>query len=208
MAQLRTTPAVFLDRDGTIIEDRGHLRIPSEVVFFRNSIRALKLLQRTFRLFIVTNQPGIAEGILGSAEVAQVHEFILNHLARFGICIDQVYCCSHRRSDGCRCIKPNPYYLRRAARQHGIDLQSSFVVGDHPHDVELAKNSGATGIFVLTGHGTKHSADLPADALVVNDIWEAATLIAEITSFKRSRREPGARIVRAVKRTVVVSNKK
>ena len=71
MAKSRPIPAVFLDRDGTIIEDRGHLRSPSEVVFFRNSIRALRVLQRTFRLFIVTNQPGIAEGILGSAEVTQ-----------------------------------------------------------------------------------------------------------------------------------------
>lgn len=181
MADMQLTPAVFLDRDGTIIEDRGYLRDASEVVFFPNTIKALRLLQRQFRLFIVTNQPGVAGGIIDSAEVDRVHEFILYRLARAGICIDYIYCCPHRRSDGCRCIKPNPYYIRKAERQFGIDLQRSFVVGDHLHDVELAKNAGATGIYVLTGHGMKHRAEFTADMHIVSDIWEAAKLIIALT---------------------------
>jgi L-threonylcarbamoyladenylate synthase len=170
-----------MDRDGTIIEDRGHLRSPSQVVFFPDTVRALRLLQRNFRLFIVTNQPGIAEGVIGPTDVAGVHDFVLGHLAQSGIRIERVYCCPHRRADGCRCIKPKPHYLRRAAREYGIDLRGSFVVGDHPHDVELASNAGATGIYVLTGHGEKHRTDLPAGAVVTPGIWEAATRIVEMS---------------------------
>jgi L-threonylcarbamoyladenylate synthase len=171
---------VFLDRDGTIIEDRGHLRSPSEVVFFPDTVRALRLLQQRFRLFLVTNQPGIAEGAIGPTDVAGVHDFILGHLAQSDIRIERVYCCPHRRSDGCRCIKPKPHYLRRASREYGIDLQRSFVIGDHPHDVELASNAGATGIYVLTGHGEKHRAEVPAGSIVTSGIWEAATRIVEM----------------------------
>lgn len=190
-------PAVFLDRDGTLIEDRGHLRSPSEVVFFPDTLRALQLLQQTFKLFIVTNQPGIAEGTISPVEVADVHESILGRLARFGVCIEQVYCCPHRRSDGCRCIKPNPHYLRRASHAYGIDLRASFVIGDHPHDVELARNAGATGIYVLTGHGARHRADLQTEALVAHDIWEAANLVVKVDHLKRSQQSLGNEITQA-----------
>ena len=100
MTASRTTQAVFLDRDGTLIEDRGNLRSPSEVVFYPDTVRALGLLQRNFKLFIVTNQPGIADGAITTADVAAVHEFILAHLAQSGIRIERVYYCPHRRSDG------------------------------------------------------------------------------------------------------------
>lgn len=186
MATPRTTPAVFLDRDGTLIEDRGHLQSPAEVVFFPDTVRALQLLQQTFKLFIVTNQPGIAEGAISQLEVAHVHEFILGHLAVSGVRIEQVYCCPHRRSDGCRCIKPNPYFLQEVSRAYGIDLCRSFVIGDHPHDVELARNAGATGIYVLTGHGKRHHADLQPDTFVASDIWEAANLVVKVDHLKRS----------------------
>jgi L-threonylcarbamoyladenylate synthase len=181
-------PAVFLDRDGTIIEDRGYLRSPAEVECFSDTVESLRLLQRVFKLFIVTNQPGIAERAIKPADVAAVHDFILEHLARFGIRIERIYCCPHRRSDGCRCIKPKPHYLRRAAREHGIDLKKSFVIGDHPHDVEFARNGGVTGIYVLTGHGARHRAELPSDALVAAGIQEATAMILAIAE-QRVRRE-------------------
>jgi histidinol-phosphate phosphatase family protein len=180
MTEPGTIPAVFLDRDGTIIEDRGHLRSPSEVVFFPETIRALRLLRKDFKFFIVTHQPGIAEGTIRAAEAARVNEHVVRRLAQAGIDIERVYCCPHRRSDNCGCIKPNAYYLHMAAREFGIDLGKSFVVGDHPHDVELACNAGATGIYVLTGHGTKHRSQLSAGALVAADIGQAVQRILEI----------------------------
>lgn len=175
---VNSEPAVFLDRDGTLVEDRGYLRRPSEVFFFDNTVSALLLLQQKFRLFIVTNQTGIGEGFIDRAEVKLVNDFIMDFLFSKGIIIEQIYCCPHRRADKCDCMKPNPYFIRKAAGEYGIDVQKSFVVGDHPCDVEMAINAGATGVFVLSGHGRKHRAEIPSSVAVVEHIGEAATFIA------------------------------
>ncbi|MBM4149765.1 MAG: threonylcarbamoyl-AMP synthase [Lentisphaerae bacterium] len=188
----KLTPAVFLDRDGTIIEDRGHLRSPSEVVFFPDTVRALQRLHAHFRLFVVTHQRGIADGIVSSAEVARVNEHTVAELRRRGVVITEVYCCPHRRDEGCVCIKPKPYFLEEAARRYGLDLARSFVVGDHPHDVVLADNAGATGIYVLTGHGAKHRAELPECKAVVPGIREAADWILACREWRlRENDDPG-----------------
>lgn len=172
--------AIFLDRDGTLIEDRGHLREPSEAVFYPGTFPALRRLQRLFRLFIVTNQSGVGRGEVTLAEVGRVNEYVVGRLREAGIEIAAVYCCPHLRSDGCACIKPKPFFPEKAAREHGLDLRRSFAVGDHPHDVELARNVGATGIYVLTGHGRKHRAELDGDAVVAEDIGEAADIILRL----------------------------
>ena len=152
--------AVFLDRDGTLIEDRGAIRDPSQVAFYPETIDALRRLGGQFPLFIVTNQSWIAQGVLRVEEAATVNAFIVRRLAEEGIEIREVYTCPHAREDGCECHKPRPLFLRRAARDHGVDLSRSFVVGDHPADVELAAATGAHGIYLLTGHGEKHRAEL------------------------------------------------
>ena len=171
--------AVFLDRDGTLIEDRGHLRDPAEVVFFPDTMDALSRLGE-FLLFIVTHQPGVARGLLTEADVRRVNDHTVAALAASGITIRDIYVCPHGREDGCSCIKPRPYFLRAAARDYDLDLERSFVVGDHPHDVELAHGVGATGLYVLTGHGAKHLSELGTEsAVVVSGIAEAARYILE-----------------------------
>jgi len=171
---MRSRRAVFLDRDGTIIEDRGHLCDPSEVVFFPDTINALRRLQEHFLLFIVTNQPGVSKGIVSKNDVEQVNAYVVRRLADAGVKITNVYVCSHKRSDGCQCIKPNPYFLRKAAHDYRVDLLRSFVVGDHPYDIELAANVAACGIFVLTGHGRKHRDELKSGVPIVSGIAEAS----------------------------------
>ena len=166
--------AVFLDRDGTLIEDRGHLDHESDVVFYPETVPSLKQLQKRFRLFIVTNQPGIAEGTITREGVERVNGYIREHLADHGIEIVDVYVCPHRRGDGCSCIKPNPHFLQKAARDYDVKLDRSYVVGDHPSDVELAENAGALGIYVLTGHGRKHRPELSDDVVVQPGIQQAA----------------------------------
>ncbi len=170
----RSRPAVFLDRDGTLIEDRGYLGNPAAVRFIPGALEAVRRLGGSYELFIVTNQSGVAEGITPIDAVQRVNAHVVEALGRAGAAIRAVYCCPHRRSDGCRCIKPNPHFLHEAAREHGIDLARSFVVGDHPHDAELAANAGARGIYVLTGHGAKHRGELAVPCLVVPGISEAA----------------------------------
>lgn len=169
--------AVFLDRDGTIIEDRGHLRKPSEVAFLPEALEALRELQKRFLLFIVTNQSGVAKGVITRNDVNCVNTHVITTLSEAGIKICDLYVCPHRRSDKCRCIKPEPYFLRKAAKVYGLDLSKSFTIGDHPHDIELADNVGARGIYVLTGHGWKHFDELPEDAETASGMAEAAEMI-------------------------------
>ena len=171
--------AVFLDRDGTIIEDRGDLRDPSEVVWFDDTVSSLRRLSDCFDLFIVTNQPGVAKGTNSIEAVEHVNGYVSSYLAQHGIPIVATYVCPHERGSDCHCIKPKPHFLRRAERDFRVDLGRSFVIGDHPHDVELANNVGATGIYVLSGHGMKHRRDIPGDTIVADGIGEASERILE-----------------------------
>lgn len=169
--------AVFLDRDGTIIDDVGFIGRADEVRFYDESIPALLKLQQTFRLFIVTNQSGIGRGAVTREQVDEVNRHVLELLAARGVVIDDLYMCPHRREAQCACHKPKPLFLQQAAAQHGIDLARSFVIGDHPHDVDLARNAGCTGVYVLTGHGSHHVDDLSPGETVLPHIGAAADWI-------------------------------
>jgi L-threonylcarbamoyladenylate synthase len=185
-------PAVFLDRDGTLIEDRGHLRDPGEVVFYPDTAEALRRLQKEFRLFIVTNQSGIGKGLISLAEAERVNRYVVERLRLEGVRIEQVYCCSHRRDELCACIKPNPLFLKQASQDYNLNLSRSFTVGDHPHDVQLADPVGATGLYVMTGHGRQHRRELPAETTVVQGIREAADwIIASQTLRYQKQQNPG-----------------
>lgn len=179
-------PAIFLDRDGTLIEDAGFLRDVGEVVFYQQTYSALRRLS-DFALFIVTNQSGIAKGYVRAEEALAVNDYVVRCLAEAGIGIRAVYCCPHQRSDECECMKPRPFFLQMAERDHQIDLTRSFVVGDHPSDVELAHAVGAKGIYVLTGHGVKHRGELQVPAAVVADIGAAAEWIVRTLGIRIPR---------------------
>jgi histidinol-phosphate phosphatase family protein len=170
-------PAIFWDRDGTLIEDRGHLSDPREAVFFPNTFDALRRLRDRYLFFIVTNQPGVAKGIIGIDDVERVNSHVVSKLAEAGLNISAVYVCPHRREDDCDCIKPKPYFLQKASKEYQLNLQQSYVVGDHPHDVKLAEHSGAQGIYVCTGHGLKHLSELRGDEVIVPDIFAGADWI-------------------------------
>lgn len=174
--------ALFLDRDGTLIEDRGHLRHPDEVAFYPDAVAALKSVRDDFLFFIVTQQSGIAQGLLTPEEAAAVNRHVVDTLARAGIVIQDVYCCPHARGGGCDCIKPNPTFLLQAARDYDLDLARSFTLGDHPHDVHLGTNAGGRGIYLLTGHGSHHVDELSPDIPVAAGIAEAVQLIRRLHS--------------------------
>jgi L-threonylcarbamoyladenylate synthase len=178
-SQPRATPAVFLDRDGTLIEDRGDLGIPEQVIFYPETLPALGELSQRFALVIVTHQPAIGAGRLTPQAVARVNQHVVDELARAGIPIRGLYTCPHQRSDHCACIKPEPMLVEQAARQHGLDLGRSYVVGDHPHDMQLAGRVAATGVYVLSGHGVKHLSGLPPGHIVATGIGAAVRAILE-----------------------------
>ncbi len=153
-------PAVFLDRDGTIIKDKGYLGYIQQVEFYPFTFDCLRRLQEKYLLFIVTNQSGIAKGIVTQEQVDTLNSFIVSALKNAGIKISAVYSCPHHRNDNCLCHKPKTLFAEIAAKDFHLDLKNSYMIGDHPADVEFALNIGAKGFYVLTGHGKKHYAEV------------------------------------------------
>jgi D-glycero-D-manno-heptose 1,7-bisphosphate phosphatase len=132
-----------------------------------------------FALFIVTNQSGVAKGTIFMEDVERVNAYVCSYLAEHGVPIAVTYVCPHERVSGCRCIKPHSYFLKEAERNFGIDLERSFAIGDHPHDVHFATRVGATGVYVLSGHGMKHREEIPANTFIADGIRDATDQILE-----------------------------
>lgn len=172
-------PAIFLDRDGTLINDFGYLKNPKEVEFFPETFTSLLKLQERFLLFIITNQSGISKGLTTANEVKLVNDYLVETLKTKGIIISCVFCCPHSNEDNCICKKPKPYFIHQAAELYHLDLEGSYLIGDHPSDVECGLNAGVTPIYVLTGHGEKHKNELNTDCKICENIVEASKHLLE-----------------------------
>ena len=182
-------PAVFLDRDGTMVHDVGYLSRLEDLQWFPWTIEAVRLLHRAGLLVCVTtNQSGIALGFCTDAFVRRVHEEMSAAIEAAGARIDGWFYCPHHpqaaidalRTD-CECRKPRPGLVRQAQERFDIDLTRSFVIGDKSADVGLAEAVGARGILVRTGYGeselVRHNGDMPGSAHIATDLLEAVTWI-------------------------------
>ena len=169
--------AVFLDRDGTMIEDVGFLADPAGIMLYPDTMTALRRLQQTHVLFVITNQSGVGDGMLQMDQVDNVNSELARLLAEEGITIREWYVCPHSKADNCNCRKPNTEFLERAVQEHGIELRKSFAIGDHPHDATLGESLGVRGVYLLTGHGRKHQDELPTGKPVFEAIGQAAEWI-------------------------------
>ena len=172
--------AVFLDRDGTIIEEVGYLDRPERITLYPYAADAIRALNRAGILTVmVTNQSGVARGFFSEAVVDECHRHIAEILREGGAHIDAYYYCPHH-PDGrvaeyaihCECRKPGRALVDRAVRELKIDPERSFTVGDRWVDIALARTIGARGILVRTGYGAgvehQQPAGLSADAVVDN----------------------------------------
>lgn len=182
--------AVFLDRDGTIIEEVNYLRDLGEVRIIPAAIDGLHILQEHFPLVIITNQAGIARGYLDENQLHKIHDHLIELLAREGICLAGIYYCPHHPSIGhppylgeCQCRKPRPGMLLEAAVDLGLDLSTSYTIGDKLSDIAAGSKAGTHTILVRTGHGKEHehlvsSRNIFPDYLA-DDLLGAATWIIE-----------------------------
>jgi len=142
--------AVFVDRDGTICFDRHYLADPDGLELIPTAAQGIrKLNEAGIPVIVVTNQSGIARGKFDEKRLAEIHARLRELLAREGARIDDIFFCPHMPDAGCRCRKPAPGMLLDAAAKHGIDLKSSFVIGDRMMDVELAHKVGAKAVLVV-----------------------------------------------------------
>lgn len=158
-----TKRAVFLDRDGTMIEEAGYLERLERMTFFPYTPDAIRLLnQAGFAVVVVTNQAGIARGVVKESFVEEVSRVIADRIARGGGEIAGFYHCPHHPQGivagfnvACDCRKPGSALFRRAAADLGLDLARSFVVGDRWHDLQAGMAVGARGVLVRTGYGAR-----------------------------------------------------
>jgi len=172
-------PAVFFDRDGTLIEEVHYCSNPSQVRAIQGATEALlKLSAAGFALVIVTNQSGIGRGYFTREDYDRVHEEVIWQLKPAEIAATYYDQSAPDKPSARR--KPSIAMLEEAAREHGIDLSRSWMVGDKTSDIECGKNAGLRTVLVETGHGCGHRA-CGADA-VVPDVGFAADFILQETA--------------------------
>ncbi len=170
--------AVFLDRDGTLIEERHYLHRPEDVALLPGAGGALRQLQDAgFHLIQVTNQSGVGRGYFTLADVERVNRRVAEEFARHGVRFTHVYVAPEAPDQPSRGRKPSPQFLFDARDEFGVDLARSYLIGDKRIDLECGWRAGVKAcLLVRTGYGQQEAAQLPAgsSAIVVDDLPRAA----------------------------------
>ncbi len=154
-------PAVFLDRDGTINEERGYINHPSRFILIPGVVEGIRLLNKMgFLAIVVSNQSGVARGYFPIELVYEVNQLMQKRLLEKGAVIDGIYFCPHhplgtvkKYSMDCNCRKPKTGLVDKALEGFNMDMGNSFVVGDRCVDMEFARRLGVNCIMVETGYG-------------------------------------------------------
>lgn len=160
--------AVFLDRDGTIVEDVGYMNSPDQIRFIHGSIEAIKKLNEAgYKVVVITNQAGVARGLITEDMLQTIDKTLHKWILNGGAHLDGIYYCPHHPEHGvypykqvCECRKPHPGLIKRAHRDLDIDLSQSFMIGDKATDVEAGRSAGTKTVFVLSGRGKQEKARL------------------------------------------------
>lgn len=183
--------AVFLDRDGVIIQDVGYLNDCAKIEFLPRVGEAIKLLnQNGFKVIVVTNQSGVARGYFTEETVQEINRNTQECLARQGAFINKTYYCPHHvegtvskyRKD-CHCRKPNPGMIEQATREFGIDLKNSFVVGDKACDIEAGHRVGCKTILLASDSCLDKQEEItPLSDHIARDLYEAVKWLLKLSN--------------------------
>jgi D-glycero-D-manno-heptose 1,7-bisphosphate phosphatase len=169
--------AILLDRDGTLIEDPGYLSRPEQVVWKEGAFEAMKKLAGAgYRLFIVTNQSGIGRGMFGVDDMERINQRLKDDLGKAGVSLDGIYYCAHRPEENCDCRKPKTGLVLQAAREHGLDLSKSWLIGDKCSDITAGRMANMRTALVYSDASCQPGAHICAATL-----GEAAALILSQT---------------------------
>jgi D-glycero-D-manno-heptose 1,7-bisphosphate phosphatase len=173
-------PALFLDRDGVLIENRAeYVRTLADVAFLPGALQAMqRAAALPFAVVIVSNQAGVGRGLITPETAASIQSAVVDAVRAHGGRIDAAYFCPHRADENCPCRKPRPGMLLQAAQELGIDLAASWMVGDNITDMQAGRAAGARCLLVRSGLGDRQP---PADAHtpfdVVDDVAAAVAFI-------------------------------
>lgn len=181
-------PAVFIDRDGTIIRHVDHMRRVEDLRLLPKAADAIALLNKMHvPVFIVTNQPVIARGWMKEDELMILHEELQGRLRKKGAHVDAVYYCPHHPDANlahyrvkCSCRKPGPGMFKRAVREFNIDLKKSFIIGDQTADVTAGNRLSMTSILVTTGRAGMDGKFETRPDRTAKNLYEAAILIKRL----------------------------
>ncbi len=170
--------AIFLDRDGTLIEEVNYLHRVEDLRFFTYTEKVIELLkENNFLVIVVTNQSGIGREIFVEAAMHSIHEEIQKKL---GGKVDAFYFCPHLPTAGCACRKPNLGMIENADENFEIDFENSWMIGDKAIDVETGFNAGIKTALVLTGYGQKANGDLRRKPdIIAENLLQAVGLILD-----------------------------
>ncbi|MCU1293456.1 MAG: gmhB [Bryobacterales bacterium] len=172
-------PAIFFDRDGTLIYDRSYMSKPEQVELLPGAIELLALLSSYGHFtVVVSNQSGVGRGLMTEQEAAAVHSRFEELLATAGVSVGATLYCPHAPEDDCECRKPRPGLLLRAAAEHELDLSSSFMVGDKESDWEAGVAAGCTPIL-LASEEQPPSVAKDSDSMV-SDLTELKLLFEKL----------------------------
>ena len=142
--------AVFLDRDGVINEERkDYVKNLDEFIILKGVSKAIKLLkEKNFLVIIVTNQSPVNRKLLTENQLNEIHNYLQVNLRKDHTTCDAIYYCPHKPEENCKCRKPKPGLLLRAAEEHSIDMKNSFLIGDSMTDIKAADTAGCKGILL------------------------------------------------------------
>lgn len=176
MSQIQIRPAVFIDRDGTLIEEVNFLSRVQDLDVFPFTPRAIQMLKDAgFLVIVVTNQSGIGRNIYTETDMHDIHAEIQKEL---GDSIDAFYFCPHLPCDGCECRKPGLGMIEAARRDFDIDMTRSWMVGDKKIDVETGFKAEIKTAMVRTGYGSQHVNDLERlPEIIAVDLLNAVELL-------------------------------
>ncbi len=174
--------AIFLDRDGVIIEEKNYIHKIEDVAVIPQSTEALKVLQDYgFLLIVVTNQSGVGRGYFPIEDVHKVNDYVQDIFKKYGVCFKKFYIAPEAPDQPSRGRKPSPAFLFDARDEFNIDISESYIIGDKLADLECGWNAGVRkSILVRTGYGKKterENQDKLKHSIVVDDIFEAAKWI-------------------------------
>lgn len=176
MTQIQIRPAVFIDRDGTLIEEVNFLSRVQDLDVFPFTPKAIQMLKEAgFLVIVVTNQSGIGRNIYTETDMHAIHAQIQIEL---GDSIDAFYFCPHLPCDGCECRKPGLGMIEAARRDFDIDMTRSWMVGDKKIDVETGFKAEIKTAMVRTGYGSQHVDDLErSPEILAVDLLNAVELL-------------------------------
>jgi len=170
--------AIILDRDGTLIEDKNYAYKIEDFELLPGVIEGLKLLQSDFLFFVVTNQSGIGRGYYSIQDFQNFNNHLIKVLKKHEIEILKTYFCPHLKEDNCECRKPKTKFIDEIIKEFNVDIKGSWMIGDHPSDIQFGINAGCRTIFLTTGHGDKHLDELKSlgvkPTLIYDNFLDAA----------------------------------